>query len=195
MNPVQRHPVLYAGVDEAGRGPLAGPVIAAAVILDKPLPGLADSKTLSEKQRDHLFHRIRQSALGCSWGRAEHHEIDAINILRATLLAMQRAVNRLQIKPDQVLIDGPHCPQLDYPTRAMIKGDQSEPCISAAAIIAKVIRDREMIEMAQTYPGYGFARHKGYPTRGHIEALREMGASPIHRRSFSPVRRYLSAPW
>jgi len=196
MNGAGRYPGLCAGVDEAGRGPLAGPVIAAAVILDEQsrIHGLADSKKLNEKQRNGLFHLIQQRSLSWSLGRAEHHEIDAINILNATMLAMQRAVDNLTIKPDRVLIDGNCCPELDYPARAIIKGDQTESCISAASIIAKVVRDKEMIAMDRKYPGYGFAGHKGYPTRRHIESLGALGVSPIHRRSFSPVQRYLPPP-
>jgi len=194
MNGPGKQHELYAGVDEAGRGPLAGPVIAAAVILDREnrIYGLVDSKKLNEKQRAELFHLIRQRSLSWSVGRAEHHEIDKINILNATMLAMQRAVDNLKIKPHQVLIDGNRCPQLDCPAQAIIKGDQTESCISAASIIAKVVRDEEMIEMDRKYPGYGFAEHKGYPTRRHIESLGKIGVSPIHRRSFSPVQRYLN---
>lgn len=181
---------LVAGVDEAGRGPLAGPVIAAAVILDQTdmIAGLADSKTIPERRREQLAERIREKALAFSIGRAGREEIDRLNILNATLLAMQRAIRGLSIKPDRVLVDGNRCPDTEYPVSAVIKGDRTEACISAASILAKVWRDREMRDMDRKYPGYGFARHKGYPTRQHIQALSENGLCPIHRRSFSPVR-------
>ena len=179
-----------AGVDEAGRGPLAGPVVAAAVILDRAdmIAGLADSKTLPARRRAQLAALIREKALAWSIGRADHREIDKLNILNASLLAMQRAIQGLRIRPDRVLVDGNRCPDTDYPARAVVKGDRTEACISAASILAKVCRDLEMEEMDQKYPGYGFARHKGYPTRQHILALSENGPCPIHRRSFSPVR-------
>lgn len=182
---------LLAGVDEAGRGPLAGPVIAAAVILDQTdmIAGLADSKAIPERRREQLAECIRDKALACSIGRADHREIDRLNILNATLLAMQRAIRGLSIKPDRVLVDGNRCPGTEYPVSAIIKGDRTEACISAASILAKVWRDREMREMDRKYPGYGFARHKGYPTRQHIRALSENGLCPIHRRSFAPVQR------
>ena len=181
---------LVAGVDEAGRGPLAGPVIAAAVILDHAgsIAGLADSKTIPEPRREQLAQRIREQALACSIGRAGHEEIDRLNILNATLLAMQRAIQGLSIRPDRVLVDGNRCPDIEYPVRAVIKGDRTEACISAASILAKVCRDREMRELDRKYPVYGFARHKGYPTRQHVLALSDNGPCPIHRRSFSPVR-------
>ena len=181
---------LVAGVDEAGRGPLAGPVIAAAVILDQAngITGLADSKTLSEQRRELLAETIREKAVACSVGRADHLEIDELNILNATMLAMQRAIHALGIAPARVLVDGNRCPRSDYPVTAIIKGDRTEACISAASILAKVTRDKEMLEMDRQYPGYGFARHKGYPTREHIRALAEIGPCPIHRRSFAPVR-------
>ena len=180
-----------AGVDEAGRGPLAGPVVAAAVILDQAdmIAGLADSKALSACRRDQLAALIREKALAWSIGRADHREIDRLNILNASLLAMQRAIRGLRIRPDRVLVDGNRCPVTEYPVSAVIKGDRTEACISAASILAKVCRDREMEQMDQQYPGYGFARHKGYPTRQHILALSENGPCPIHRRSFAPVRR------
>ncbi len=183
-----------AGVDEAGRGPLAGPVIAAAVILDQAqmIAGLADSKTLSARHRERLAALIREKALTWSIGRADHREIDRLNILNATLLAMQRAIGGLRIEPDRVLVDGNHCPDTCYPVSAVVKGDQTEACISAASILAKVSRDREMEELDRKYPGYGFARHKGYPTRQHIRALTEIGLCPIHRRSFAPVQRSLA---
>lgn len=188
-------PLLIAGVDEVGRGPLAGPVIAAAVILDDthPIAGLADSKTLSEKRRDVLATQIRQYALTFAIGRAEVEEIDQINILQASLLAMQRAVIQLSVVPKLALIDGKHCPLLPCPTQAIIKGDQTVPAISAASILAKVTRDQEMCELDKLYPGYGFAIHKGYPTRAHQQALQRLGVSPIHRRSFAPVRIYLES--
>ena len=183
--------LLVAGVDEAGRGPLAGPVIAAAVILDETekITGLADSKTLSEQHREQLAQVIREKALACSIGRADHLEIDRLNILNASLLAMQRAIDGLSIAPARVLVDGNRCPNTDYPVIAIIKGDRTVACISAASILAKVSRDREMLEMDRKYPGYGFARHKGYPTREHVRALSEIGPCPIHRRSFAPVKR------
>ena len=185
--------LLIAGVDEAGRGPLAGPVIAAAVILDEAerITGLADSKTLSEPRREQLAQVIRDKALDCSIGRADHLEIDRLNILNASLLAMQRAICGLSIEPARVLVDGNQCPDIDYPVIAIIKGDRTEACISAASILAKVSRDREMREMDRKYPGYGFARHKGYPTREHVRILSEWGPCPIHRRSFMPVQRCL----
>ena len=183
---------LVAGVDEAGRGPLAGPVIAAAVILDETnrIAGLADSKKLPERQRKRLAGLIREKAITWSIGRADHLEIDELNILNATMLAMGRAIDALNVKPARVLVDGNRCPRSAYPIMAIVKGDQTEPCISAASILAKVTRDEEMLELDGQYPGYGFARHKGYPTRGHIEALAEIGICPIHRRSFAPVQRY-----
>jgi len=185
---------LVCGVDEVGRGPLAGPVVAAAVILDpaRPIAGLADSKKLSEKQRETLYGQIRARALAWSLGRAEVAEIDAINILQASLLAMQRAVAALAITPQQALVDGNRLPELPCEARAVIGGDAIEPCISAASIVAKVTRDREMVALDTHFPGYGLARHKGYPTRVHLEALRELGVSPIHRRSFGPVRRLIT---
>lgn len=180
---------LLAGVDEAGRGPLAGPVIAAAVILDpaKPIQGLTDSKKLTALQREKLFELIYQHALAVGVGRAEVDEIDRLNILQATMLAMQRAVDRLPLRPTLALIDGNRAPLLPCATRAIIKGDQTEPAISAASIIAKVTRDREMLVLDKTFPQYGFAKHKGYPTADHITALLEYGVSIIHRRSFAPV--------
>ena len=184
---------LIAGVDEAGRGPLAGPVIAAAVILDEatPIEGLADSKTLSAKRRQSLALAIRQYALAFAVGRAEVEEIDRINILQASLLAMQRAVAQLPILPHQVLVDGKHCPQLPYHVEAIVQGDKKVPAISAASILAKVARDQEMCELDQLYPGYGFAIHKGYPTRAHREALQRLGVTAIHRRSYAPVQQCL----
>jgi ribonuclease HII len=180
---------LIAGVDEAGRGPLAGPVIAAAVILDprRPIEGLADSKKLTEKQRERLFEEIRHHALAWSAARATVTEIDTINILQASLLAMQRAVTKLAIRPTLALVDGNICPSFPCDARAIIKGDQSEPAISAASIVAKVLRDRIMRFLDKKYPAYGFAKHKGYPTEKHIEALRVNGVTRVHRLSFEPV--------
>ncbi len=182
-----------AGVDEVGRGPLAGPVVTAAVILDprRPIAGLADSKKLSEARREILAETIKQSALAWSLGRAEVEEIDELNILWATMLAMQRAVAGLGIAPNHVLVDGNRCPDLPCSAEAIIKGDGSVPAISAASIVAKVARDREMVGLDKNYPGYGLAGHKGYPTKAHIAALGELGVTPIHRRSFAPVRRLL----
>jgi ribonuclease HII len=179
-----------AGVDEAGRGPLAGPVLAAAVVLDadSPIAGLADSKQLTARRRELLAVQIRRRARAWGVGRAEVEEIDAINILQATLLAMQRACAALGFVPDRVLVDGLHCPALGCPVEAVIGGDASVPAISAASILAKVARDREMEALDQRYPGYGFARHKGYGTPEHLKALQRLGPSPIHRLSFAPVR-------
>ena len=180
-----------AGVDEAGRGPLAGPVVAGAVILDpdRPIEGLRDSKCLTHKRREYLYEEIRTRALAWSIGRAEVDEIDRINILQASMLAMQRAVMALQPAADFALIDGNRCPQLACPSEAIIKGDSRVAAISAASIMAKVTRDREMIDMDQRYPGYGFAQHKGYPVKVHIKALESLGVTPIHRLSYAPVRR------
>lgn len=181
---------LVAGVDEVGRGPLAGPVIAAAVILDfnRPIAGLADSKTLSPERRAVLDVQIRCCAFAFAIGRAEVEEIDRLNILQATMLAMQRAIAALHVLPDLAYIDGNRCPALPCRAEAIIKGDAKVPAISAASIIAKVARDQEMTEWDVHYPGYGLAKHKGYPTATHLRALAELGASPIHRRSFAPVR-------
>ena len=182
--------LLIAGVDEAGRGPLAGPVIAAAVILNpaRPIAGLADSKTLSETRREQLAAAIRTHALAWARGRADVAEIDRINILQASLLAMRRAVENLRLTPSQVLVDGNQCPSgLACPCQAIIKGDATVPAISAASILAKVARDAELRELHDRYPAYGFARHKGYPTLAHREALRRFGPCPEHRRSFAPV--------
>jgi ribonuclease HII len=182
-----------AGVDEVGRGPLAGPVVAAAVILDpeRPVEGLKDSKKLTAKRREALAEQIRERALAWSLGRAEVQEIDRINILQASLLAMQRAVDGLSLAPELVLVDGNRCPQIAYPSRAVVKGDSLVPAISAASIIAKVSRDREMVELDSRYPGYGLANHKGYPSKAHLDALQALGVTPAHRRSYSPVRRLL----
>lgn len=185
--------IWVAGVDEVGRGPLAGPVVTAAVILDpeKPIAGLADSKALSEKKREALFDEIQAKARAWAIGRAEVEEIDDINILQATMLAMQRAVAGLALQPGHVLVDGNRCPDLPCTSEAIIKGDGRIPAISAASIIAKVTRDREMVLLDAEYPGYGLAGHKGYPTKMHMEALKDLGVTPIHRRSFAPVRRAL----
>lgn len=185
--------IWVAGVDEVGRGPLAGPVVAAAVILDpdRPIDGLADSKKLSEKRREQLALEIRERARCWALGRAEVEEIDRLNILHASLLAMQRAVMALATPPGHALVDGNRCPDLPCSAEAIVGGDASEPAISAASILAKVARDREMVELDQRYPGYGLARHKGYPTRLHVAALQEIGVSPIHRRSFGPVKKIL----
>ncbi len=185
--------LLIAGVDEVGRGPLAGPVVAAAVILDpqRPIAGLADSKTLTEKRREVLAVQIREQALCWSLGRAEVEEIDRLNILQASLLAMRRAVESLHPAAEHALVDGNRCPQLLCSAEAIVGGDKSVPEISAASIIAKVARDHEMIRLDRQFPGYGFARHKGYPTQRHIEALQRMGATAIHRRTFRPVRKVL----
>ncbi|TQV75413.1 ribonuclease HII [Aliikangiella marina] len=182
-----------AGVDEVGRGPLAGPVIAAAVILDpnQPIDGLTDSKKLSEKKREALAEEIKEKALSWCIARSEPDEIDEVNILQASLLAMQRAVEGLTQQPDHCLIDGNKLPKLTCTAEAIVKGDLKEPAISAASIIAKVARDQEMVEMEAVYPGYGFAQHKGYPTKFHREAIVEKGISPIHRKSFAPVQKQL----
>jgi ribonuclease HII len=184
---------LVAGVDEVGRGPLAGPVVTAAVILDRnrPIEGLTDSKKLTEVQREKLAIEIREKALCWALGRAEVEEIDDINILQATLLAMQRAVASLTLQPEFVVVDGNRCPEFSCPAEAVIKGDLTVAEISAASIIAKVSRDREMKQFDLQYPGYGLEKHKGYPTKAHIAALEELGVTPIHRRSYAPVRKAL----
>jgi len=188
-------PGLYAGVDEAGRGPLAGPVVAAAVILDErhPVAGLRDSKQLSARRRESLFDEIRAKALCCSIAEASVEEIDRLNILQATMLAMQRAVEGLRLPPHRVLVDGNRLPMLRVPGEAIVRGDAQVPAIAAASILAKVHRDRLCLEMDQLWPAYGFAVHKGYPTPQHLAALREQGAAPVHRRSFAPVRLALQA--
>ena len=184
---------LIAGVDEVGRGPLAGAVVAAAVILpvDHPIVGLTDSKKLTEKKRELLFDQIKEHAISWSLGRAEAEEIDEINILQASMLAMKRAVEGLSIQPQHALVDGNRCPTLACSSEAIVKGDLTEPCISAASIIAKVTRDREMADLDKQYPGYGLAKHKGYPTKAHMEALVALGPSEIHRKSFGPVKKLL----
>ena len=184
---------LVAGVDEAGRGPLAGPVVAAAVILDdlRPIAGLADSKKLTAARREALFDEIRAKALCCSIAEASVEEIDRLNILQATLLAMRRAVQGLRLKPTLVLVDGNRLPVLDVPAEAIVKGDDLVAAISAASILAKVHRDRWCAQVHEHYPQYGFAGHKGYGTAAHLAALRAHGASPLHRRSFAPVAQHL----
>lgn len=186
-------PGLVAGVDEAGRGPLAGPVVAAAVILDdhKPIKGLADSKKLTALRREKLFDEIRAKALCCSVALASVEEIDRLNILQATMLAMQRAVKGLRLKPAKVLVDGNRLPVLDVVAEAIVSGDALVPSISAASILAKVTRDRLLDELHLRHPGYGFDRHKGYGTALHMSALRELGPLPEHRRSFAPVAQLL----
>jgi len=186
-------PGLIAGVDEAGRGPLAGPVVAAAVILDEknPIRGLADSKTLTALRREKLFDEIRAKALCCSIAEASVEEIDRLNILQATMLAMRRAVEGLRLKPAKVLIDGNRIPVMDVLAEAIVKGDSLIPAISAASILAKVSRDRWCAELDLAYPQYGFAGHKGYGTAEHLAALREHGACPQHRKTFSPVAQVL----
>ena len=187
---------LVAGVDEVGRGPLCGAVVTAAVILDplRPILGLNDSKKLSEARREALFDEIREKALAWCIARAEVEEIDRLNILQATMLAMQRAVEGLSVTPKLALIDGNRCPRLAVPSAAVVKGDSQVPAIAAASILAKVSRDREMLQLDAQYPGYGFAQHKGYPTPVHLEALCRLGPTPIHRRSFAPVRNLLEQP-
>lgn len=186
---------VIAGVDEAGRGPLAGPVVAAAVVLDPcfAIDGLRDSKQLSAAQRERLAGVIRECALAWSVGRADAEDIDRINILQATLLAMARAVAGLSMPPTHVLVDGTHCPRLPCSVEAVVGGDRSHASISAASILAKVTRDAEMVALDGRYPQYGFRRHKGYPTAEHRQALREHGPCPFHRRSFAPVRAAIEA--
>ena len=185
---------LIAGVDEVGRGPLVGTVVTAAVILDpqKPIMGLTDSKKLSEKKRLALAEEIKEKALCWALGRAEPEEIDSLNILHATMLAMQRAVEGLSITPDFVLVDGNRVPNLSMPAQAVVKGDALVQEISAASILAKVTRDLEMVELDKQFPEYGFAKHKGYPTALHFEKLSQYGATPFHRKSFAPVARCLN---
>jgi len=194
-----RRPGPTAGVDEAGRGPLAGPVVAAAVILDpqRPIAGLADSKALSPARREALAVEIRASSLAWALGWADAAEIDSLNILQATLLAMRRALAALGTAPAHVVVDGNQVPplaglELDCTIEAIVAGDATVPSISAASILAKCARDAHMIELDARYPGYGFAGHKGYPTAAHVAALRSLGPSPVHRRSFAPVQFCLS---
>lgn len=188
-------PLLIAGVDEAGRGPLAGPVIAAAVILDgtRRIEGLADSKQMTAAARQRVAAAIRSGALAWAIGRVDNEQIDRLNILNAAMLAMRLAVLALPLRPLRVLVDGDRCPALDCEVQAIVRGDQTVPAISAASILAKVYRDDEMITLDRSFPGYGFARHKGYATRQHLAALAQLGACTIHRRSFAPVRRFLDA--
>ena len=187
-------PGLVAGVDEAGRGPLAGPVVAAAVILDdlRPIKGLADSKKLTARTRERLYDEIRAHALCCSVAEATVEEIDRLNILQATMLAMQRAVQGLRLKPTKVLVDGNRLPVLDVLSEAIVQGDAKVPAISAASILAKVHRDRWCQSIDAQYPEYGFAGHKGYGTATHLQALQTLGVTPWHRRSFSPVAQALT---
>jgi ribonuclease HII len=186
---------LVAGVDEVGRGPLAGDVVAAAVILNHPTPeGVTDSKMLTPERREELAARIRDEAACWALGRATVAEIDEMNILQASLLAMHRAVAALTIQPSLVLVDGNRLPVWSYEARAIVKGDLTEPAIGAASILAKVQRDGEMLALNEHYPGYGFDRHKGYPTKAHLAALEHLGVCPAHRKSFGPVRRLLADP-
>lgn len=186
--------LVCAGVDEAGRGPLAGPVCAAAVILDpvRPIEGLADSKKLSKKKRAALEAEIKEKALAwcVAWGEVE--EIDEINILQSTMLSMKRAVEGLSIAPDKVIVDGNRAPRLSCRVEAVVKADAKVPEVSAASILAKTARDRLMEKMDEEHPGYGFAKHAGYGTKAHVEAIRRLGPSPIHRRSFEPVKTMIS---
>ena len=186
---------LVAGVDEVGRGPLAGDVVAAAVILtDSPPEGVTDSKMLTPERREALAERIRVEAVSWALGRATGAEIDELNILQASLLAMRRAVEALPIQPSLVLVAGNRLPKWPYEARAIVKGDASEPSIGAASILAKVQRDAEMLALHELYPAYGFDLHKGYPTKAHLAALKTAGVSPVHRRNFGPVRRLLADP-
>ena len=193
LGPGWDKPGLVAGVDEAGRGPLAGPVVAAAVILDDlhPIKGLGDSKVISPRRREALFDEIRARALCCAIASASAEEIDRLNILQATLLAMRRAVEALRLLPHRVVVDGNRVPPLSMPVAAVVKGDALVPAISAASILAKVHRDRLCLELHTQHPQYGFDAHKGYPTAEHLAALRRHGACPEHRRSYAPVRAVL----
>lgn len=186
--------LIVAGVDEVGRGPLVGDVVTAAVILDpkKPIEGLADSKKLSDKKRDALYDIIIENALAYSVGRASPQEIDELNILHATMLAMQRAVAGLSVTPQHVFIDGNRCPDLPMSSQSVVKGDARVEDISAASIIAKVTRDREMEALDKEFPQFGFAKHKGYPTKLHMEMIEQFGVTPYHRRSFKPVKAALN---
>ena len=185
---------LICGLDEAGRGPLAGAVFAAAVILDptKPIAGLADSKKLSEKRRDALAIKIKEHALAWAIASSSVEEIDEINILQASLLAMKRAVEALGVEPTEVLVDGLHCPKLSLPMRAIVQGDSKEASISAASILAKTARDADLYQLDKLYPEYGFAKHKGYPTSLHIQMLEQHGVLSIHRKSYAPVKKILN---
>lgn len=184
-----------AGVDEVGRGPLAGDVVAAAVMLDprRPIEGLRDSKKLSASRREALAQLIRERALAWSIASASVDEIDELNILQASLLAMHRAVQALDPQPEYVLVDGNRLPRWHYPAQAVVRGDDRVPAIAAASILAKVHRDSALIAMETQYPGYGFATHKGYPTPEHLQALQTLGVTPLHRRSFAPVKKLLTA--
>jgi ribonuclease HII len=190
LGPGWDRPGLVAGVDEAGRGPLAGPVVAAAVILDElhPIKGLADSKVLSERRRERLFDEIRAKALCCAIASASVEEIDSLNILQATMLAMRRAVEALRLPPHRVVVDGNRVPVLKMPVVAIVKGDAKVAAISAASILAKVQRDRWCHDLHERFPAYGFATHKGYPTAEHLAALQRLGPCDAHRRSYAPVR-------
>ena len=186
---------IVAGVDEVGRGPLAGDVVAAAVILSDPPPeGVTDSKALTAKRRECLADVIRREAVSWALGRASVAEIDELNILEASLLAMRRAVEGLSVTPTLVLVDGNRLPRWSFESRAIVKGDLHEPAIGAASILAKVQRDSEMQALHERYPEYGFDQHKGYPTKAHLAALERLGVTPIHRRSFAPVKRLLAHP-
>nr|WP_267345835.1 MULTISPECIES: ribonuclease HII [unclassified Gilliamella] len=184
---------LIAGVDEVGRGPLCGDVVTAAVILDptKPIVGLTDSKKLTEKKREQLFEVIKDNALAWCVARASVAEIDQLNILHATMLAMQRAVSGLKIKPNYVLVDGNRCPKFGIQTQSVVKGDLLVAEISAASILAKVTRDREMVELDRLYPQYGLAKHKGYPTKDHLSAIEQYGVNHLYRKSFAPIKKLL----
>lgn len=190
LGPRWAQPGLVAGVDEAGRGPLAGPVVAAAVILDElhPIAGLADSKTLSERRRLALAEQIRARALCCAVAEATEREIDELNILQASMLAMQRAVGALRLRPHRVVVDGNRTPALEMPVAAVVQGDRLIAAVSAASILAKVHRDALCRALHERHPGYGFDRHKAYPTPAHLDALRRLGPCEAHRRSFAPVR-------
>ena len=195
LGPDWAAPGLVAGVDEAGRGPLAGPVVAAAVILDprQPIHGLADSKRLTALRRERLYDEVRAKALACCIAQASVEEIDRLNILQATLLAMRRAVQGLRLTPRRVVVDGNQVPELDMLVAAIVRGDAKVQAISAASILAKVHRDHLCVGLHEVYPGYGFARHKGYPTPEHLAALREHGVCDAHRRSYAPVRDAIAA--
>jgi len=186
---------LLAGCDEVGRGPLVGDVVAASVILDPKfkINGLADSKKLSEKKRDALYLQIIEQAQSFAYGRCNAQEVDQINILHASMLAMKRSIENLPLSPRMVLVDGNRCPDIAFPCEAIVKGDAKVAAISAASIIAKVLRDKEMYELHEKHPEYGFDRHKGYPTKDHIAALEKYGPLPCHRKSFKPVRVLLNS--
>ncbi len=195
LDPETPEPVRLCGVDEVGRGPLIGPVVAAAVILDpdRPISGLADSKKLTERKREALAEEIREKALAWAIAEASAREIDRLNILQATFLAMQRAVAQLSITPQHVYVDGNRAPAFGVPATAVVKGDQKVPAVSAASILAKVHRDQWMIDLDRQFPGYGFAAHKGYPTAAHLQALATLGILDEYRRTYRPVRQILEA--